>query len=267
LSGAAAVAAAFQRRAERARFLAALSPTAAEPLRFAAGLYDAQAGLAAALGAPQGGSGLSGRLQEDLPGLVGASFDLLGFAAEQGPAGLAAAARERRQDSEADLGSRLFAFWSAERTTEPDYLSRAVLRPYLELLARLRIAPERSLRVGSCPFCGGAPWIAARRSADASDGAARFLGCALCGGEWLVARIRCPSCAEENPERLPAFQSDSYPNVRIEACEACRRYVKSIDLTLDGRAIPEVDDLVSLGMDLWIADQGFRRLEPGLAGI
>jgi formate dehydrogenase maturation protein FdhE len=55
--------------------------------------------------------------------------------------------------------------------------------------------------------------------------------------------------------------------VRIEGCEACHAYVKSIDLTLDGRAIPEVDDLVSLGMDLWAAREGFRRIEPGLAGI
>jgi FdhE protein len=267
VSGAATVTAAFQRRAERARLLATQSPTAAEPLRFAGGLYAAQGSLAAALAALHGRSGLSGRLQEDLPGLVGASFDLLGFAAEQGPAGLAAAARERRRGSEADLGSRLVAFWNAEGTAEADYLSRALLRPYVELLAQLGIAPDRSPRSGSCPFCAGAPWIAARRSGDAAEGAARFLGCALCGGEWLFARIRCPCCAEENPERLPAFQSASYPTVRIEACEACRRYVKSIDLTLDGRAIPEVDDLVSLGMDLWIADQGFARLEPGLAGI
>jgi formate dehydrogenase maturation protein FdhE len=55
--------------------------------------------------------------------------------------------------------------------------------------------------------------------------------------------------------------------VRIEGCEACRGYVKSIDLTLDARAIPEVDELVSLGMDLWAAREGFRRIEPGLAGI
>jgi formate dehydrogenase maturation protein FdhE len=42
--------------------------------------------------------------------------------------------------------------------------------------------------------------------------------------------------------------------------------VKSIDLTLDARAIPEVDDLVSLSLDLWAAREGFTRIEPGLAG-
>ena len=41
----------------------------------------------------------------------------------------------------------------------------------------------------------------------------------------------------------------------------------SIDLSLDARPIPEVDDLVSLALDLWAADQGYQRIEPGLAGI
>ncbi len=30
---------------------------------------------------------------------------------------------------------------------------------------------------------------------------------------------------------------------------------------------PEVDDLVSLGMDLWAQEEGYARVAPGLAGI
>jgi formate dehydrogenase maturation protein FdhE len=55
--------------------------------------------------------------------------------------------------------------------------------------------------------------------------------------------------------------------VRIEGCETCRRYLKSIDLTADARPIPEVDDLVTLALDLWASEQGFTRVEPGLAGL
>ena len=94
-----------------------------------------------------------------------------------------------------------------------------------------------------------------------------MLGCALCGGEWLFARILCPSCAEADPPRLPSFQNDRHPAVRIEACETCRRYVKSLDLSEDARPIPEVDDLASIAMDLWAVEQGFTRVEPGMAGI
>jgi formate dehydrogenase maturation protein FdhE len=55
--------------------------------------------------------------------------------------------------------------------------------------------------------------------------------------------------------------------VRIEVCETCHRYLKSIDQTLDARSIPEVDDLLSLAMDVWALEEGYTRLEPGLAGI
>ena len=55
--------------------------------------------------------------------------------------------------------------------------------------------------------------------------------------------------------------------MRIEVCETCRRYVKSFDLSEDARPIPEVDDLLSLSLDLWAREQGYERIEPGLAGI
>jgi len=262
-----AVQAAFERRAERARFLAGEAVPAQAPLRFAAGLYGVQGRMVAAVEAFHGGRPLTGRLAEDLVALAESSGDLLRFAAEEGPADLADEARARSKEVDPVGGSRLALFWRADRTTGTDYLSRALLRPYVEVLGALGIAPDRPLRTGHCPFCGGAPWVASRRSAAEADGASRFLGCALCGREWLFARIRCPSCSEESPERLPSFRSDRYPAARIEACETCRRYVKSIDLTIEGRAIPEVDDLLSLGMDLWAAGEGFDRIEPGLAGL
>jgi FdhE protein len=138
------------------------------------------------------------------------------------------------------------------------------------VLAAAGVRPSRAPRPGRCGFCGGPPWIAFRRidaAGEGADGAARHLGCALCGGDWLFVRGRCPGCAEEDPRQLPVFSADAHPNVRLEACESCRGYLKSIDLTLDARPIPEVDDLLSLSLDLWAAEQGFTRLAPGLAGI
>jgi FdhE protein len=259
--------AAFQRRAARAEALAATTPAAEEPLRFAAGLYRVQGGLATALERLHAEQPLSGRLEEDADRLVDEIGALLDFAAGHGPPALAAGARARGRDDRSVARARLLAWWSGGRSSAEDYLSRSLLRPYVEVLADLRVAPDRRHRPGHCPFCGGPPWIAARRAQSEGDGARRVLGCALCGGEWPVGRIRCPCCEEEDPAKLPSFQSQTHPAVRIEACEACRRYVKSLDLTLDARAIPEVDDLVSLAMDLWASREGFTRLEPGLAGV
>jgi hypothetical protein len=303
---------AFEKRAARAELLARGPVTAAEPLRFACGLYRVQGRLATAVESLHAERPLSGRLDADADRLLDRGGGLLRFAAEHGPPGLTDEAQARQREDASRARSRLLGWWSGDRDTGGDYLCRALLRPYVEVLARLSVAPDRLHRPGHCPFCGGPPWIAARRGgsggteesprleerarihfaragsggtgespqleerarihfarAKDADGEAarRLLGCALCGGEWPLGRILCPCCGEGDPVKLPLFQSDNHPAARIEACETCRRYVKSIDLRVDGRAIPEVDDLVSLSMDLWAAGEGFTRIEPGLAGV
>jgi FdhE protein len=260
------LAAAFTRRAARADHLADRFPAAAGPLRFAAGLYRAQERVAAAVLAAHEREPLRGRLESDLEGFAGALPDLLRYAAS-GPPGLAAEARARERETPAEAHSRLHGCWVGDHELGSDYLSRALLRPYVEVLAVLEIVPDRPHLARHCPFCGGRPWIAARRTGAEIDGAQRFLGCSLCGREWLFDRIRCPACEEEDPARLPSFRSEQHASVRIEACESCHQYLKSIDLTVDARPIPEVDDLASLAMDLWAGEQGFRRIEPGLAGV
>ncbi|HKE15553.1 MAG TPA: formate dehydrogenase accessory protein FdhE [Kofleriaceae bacterium] len=252
----------LERRAGRADALAPASPSAQEPLAFAAGLYRAQADLAAAIeGVP-----LAGALEADLERLAGELDGIMRYAAAKGPPGLSGDARARAGGGWAGL----LEWWRGGRSGRDDYLSRALLRPYAGALAAAGVRPEPggADAAGSrCPFCGAPPWIGWRRAEAGESGAQRFLGCGLCGGEWNVNRIRCAACEQEDPHKLAVFHSERYPAVRLEACEVCRRYVKSIDLTVDARAIPEVDDLLSLAMDLWASDQGYTRLEPSIAGI
>lgn len=258
---------AFQRRAERAEALAPTSEAAGGALRFAAGLYRAQATNALALQSIHLSEPLKGDLSRDLRALLHPAQTVLRFIAANGPPVLAQEAQRRGQEGELIAASRLEVCWTGDRPFSEDYLSRALLRVYVEHLAGLKIPPLRPHPQGYCPYCGGPPWIASRRALESTEGAQRFLGCALCGGEWPLVRIRCPSCGEANPDKLPQFGADRYPAVRIEACDTCKRYVKSLDLTVDARPIPEVDELLSLGLDLWAVEQGYSRIEPGLAGV
>jgi FdhE protein len=210
---------------------------------------------------------LSGHLENDAERFLDQVSTLTRYAAEEGPELLSEEARRRQTDLPSTMQTRLLVYWTGDRSSGPDYLARAVLRPYVEVLRSVNVAPNRVHRRGQCPFCGGFPWIGARREGSEMEGAKRTLGCALCGGEWSFGRILCPSCLDEDPHHLPSFQNDKHPTVRIEACETCHRYVKSIDLSQDARPIPEIDDLASLSMDLWAAEQGYARIEPGLAGI
>ena len=259
-------AAAFEKRAARAAALVASSPAVAEPLAFAAGLFRLQGRLAGAVLARHRDGAFTGTVA-DFARILDLLAPLLTLAAEKGPPELAELARARRADSAETALARLGVYWSGEREAKEDYLSRAFLRPWAEVLAAQGVTLERPRHEGHCPACGNAPVVSVRREVPESQGAARSLACALCGTEWPFARIRCASCREEDPAKLPTFQTETHKGVRIEACETCKRYVKSLDLTLDARPIPEVDDLTSLAMDLWAIEEGWTRLEPGWAGI
>lgn len=256
----------FDKRASRAEALSVSAPAVAEPLVFAARLFRLQGRLAAAVASRHEDAPFSGNAG-DLSRIVDLLAPLLAFAAVDGPPELAEAAETRAKDDTTTAASRLRVYWEGEREAREDYLSRAFLRPYTEFLARARVAADRPRHEGHCPVCGSAPIVSYRKELPETNGGARFLVCGLCGTDWPFNRIRCPSCHEEDPAKLPGFQSDVHKNVRIEACETCRRYVKSLDLTLDARPLPEVDDLVSLAMDLWAIEEGWTRIEPGWAGI
>lgn len=260
-------AAPFEKRADRAELLARENAVAAEPLRFAAALFRLQGRQASALAARHRDAPLSGRLESDAPRLADLAEKLFSFAESDGPPALSEAAETRRADDPETARSRLLLYWAGGRETAGDYLSRALLRPYVETLSRVGVTPDRLHPDGHCPFCGGRPIVSFRRSDPESHGAARFLVCGLCATEWPLIRIQCPSCGEADPVKLPAFGSEQHAGVRIEACETCRRYVKSVDLTIDARPLPEVDDLVSIAMDIWAMGEGFERIEPGWAGI
>jgi formate dehydrogenase maturation protein FdhE len=253
----------LERRSARAESLAANAPSAIEPLLFAAALFRAQASFGAAIES----FSLIGKLDEDVERLLPLTESLLRIVADRGPDLLVEQSLARLEDHPSTARTRLLLYWNGEVSSRDDYLSRALLRPYAEVLRLQGATPDRPHRPRHCPYCGGAAMVSTRRTPPDSEAGIRLLHCALCALEWNINRICCPACGEDDPYKLPIYRSEAHPSVRIEACETCRRYMKSIDLTHDARPIAEVDDLVSLSMDLWAIDEKFERIEPGLAGV
>ncbi len=99
------------------------------------------------------------------------------------------------------------------------------------------------------------------------DGGKRSLMCAVCFAEWDFNRIRCPGCGEEDEKKLPVYTAAQFGWVRIEACDSCRSYTKAIDLTKNGLAVPEVDEIAAVALDVWAAEQGYTKLCPNLFGL
>lgn len=144
------------------------------------------------------------------------------------------------------------------------FLPRAFLQPYAEF--RIALVP-RAPQVTTprlCPLCGSRPLLGVLR--PEGDSGKRFLLCSFCLQEWEFRRILCPTCGEEAEDKLPVYIAEDSPHIRVEACDTCRFYLRTIDLTKDGNAIPLVDDVAAISHTLWANGQGYSRLQPNLLG-
>lgn len=99
------------------------------------------------------------------------------------------------------------------------------------------------------------------------DGGKRLLLCSLCQSEWEFRRILCPACGEVNHEKLPRYSAEGIASVRVEACDTCKHYLKSIDMTVDGLAVPVVDEIATAPLDLWAAEHGYQKIRLNLMGF
>ena len=64
-----------------------------------------------------------------------------------------------------------------------------------------------------------------------------------------------------------AGDAPTFPHLRIDACASCERYLIDVDLGRDARAVPEVDELAALPLDLYATEQGLLKITPNLMGF
>ena len=138
------------------------------------------------------------------------------------------------------------------------FFPRAFLQPYAALLASQSPVPPTTFTPNVCPLCGALPVLGILR--PEGDGAKRSLVCSFCSTEWNYRRLLCPHCNESHEPKLPVFVADQFPHIRTETCDTCRTYLRTIDLTKDGHAIPAVDDLAALPLSLWAHEHHYTRL-------
>jgi len=207
--------------------------------------------------------------EHDVAALVPHFPGLLALIHESGSPVLKQAATVFAETSAEDRLGLLAAVWqheveSRELPPEYEFFSHALLQPFAEYLAeRTETATEASPPL--CPFCGSKPQVAVLR--PEGDGAKRFLVCSLCATEWLFRRVLCPNCAEENKDKLPIFMAREFDYVRVDACDTCHTYIKSIDLSKNGNAVPVVDELATLSLNLWAQENDYHKLQPNLFGV
>ncbi|HYM92415.1 MAG TPA: formate dehydrogenase accessory protein FdhE [bacterium] len=214
----------------------------------------------------------------------------------RGPVRLSALVRRRVEGG--DL-AELVSGWliGVEQSPVDRFLARAATTPVLEALGEAAGAAcpgPRDRR--HCPICGGLPQVSySAPSAEALVTSQRHLVCARCMTSWPYPRMTCAACGETEGSRLTVYAEEGaaeaqlsgriirgvgavepegplgdrprFPHIRIEACTTCSRYLLGVDLTRDPRAVPVVDDLAAVPLDLYAVDRGFAKIMPNFMGV
>src|SRR6266498_455254 len=264
-SGADTTASPWAAHRRRAELLRAHHSFAEEVLTLYLALLDVweEAGAAAREQEPEAPALAGWAGEHVLPGVVEATV-------EAGPELLADAIRKRMEDGGAEAALVAWLSGSADDLEPVErYLARASLRGPLEMLE------------AGADACAQDP---------SPRGGRRSLLCVRCGASWGYSSNTCASCGETGgarrtiyaerrewpvvghghataPRSRPGAPMPMFPHLRIEGCSSCNRYLIDVDLGHDARAVPEVDELAALPLDLDAAERGLSKITPNLMGF
>src|SRR5438477_9269767 len=113
-----------------------------------------------------------------------------------------------------------------------------------------------------CPLCGARPLLGVLR--PEGDGGKRFVLCSFCSQEWEFRRILCPTCGEEAEGKLPVYVAEQLRDIRVEACDTFRVYMRAVDVSEDGGAVTVVDEFAVVPFSLWAPEQGDAKMLDNL---
>jgi FdhE protein len=260
-----------QGRIERAQELAKRHAFASEILGFFISIARFQKEMHEQLGSTNLRTSLSADVdselsRKELSELSSRFASFLSVVEENGPPQLAQQSRALRAREKEVWAELLSRSWIALSPSDPEgFLAQAFLQPYAQLL-RSGASPRPAIHAYAvCPFCNRKPVVGVLRRMG--DGGARSLVCGFCLNEWEFRRIVCPGCGEENDQKLPVFTATDFDYIRLDCCDSCKTYIKTVDLTLNGHAEPIVDELASAPLDLWARDRGYAKLQKNLLGM
>lgn len=277
----------WDRRIRRANELISAYPFAAEGLRFYARVAELQRGLCAgaakaiANSPMQPAEYLPVRGQLHNPLLLPKFAEFAAQVSQSAPepvaraaAQLARARPEAQQLAINDFLSSGLSFSATSDAEEPsDNFSDATaqrllawlfLQPFAEFLSALVQPVKLDGTPSTCPRCGSNPIVGVLR--PEGDGGKKSLVCMLCAHEWAFRRIYCPACGEEREPQMGFYAAPEIAHVRVDVCDSCHTYLKTVDLTKLGLAVPVVDELATIPLDLWACEHGYAKLQMNLLG-
>lgn len=108
-----------------------------------------------------------------------------------------------------------------------------------------------------CPTCGSGPMTSSVVGWPKAYNT-RFCTCSLCATMWNVVRVKCVLCGSTEKVAYQTIEGGS-DTVKAETCEKCRGYVKVLYEVNDPSLEPLADDVATLGLDMLLAKEGWKR--------
>lgn len=137
-----------------------------------------------------------------------------------------------------------------------------ISRPYFQRLKDSFKDDAKFGEDGECPVCNAKPSIA---SIDEEN--RRKLFCSFCGTSGYFKRIGCPVCLNADTSKLNIITIEDEKGFRVDTCDACGSYIKTIKAGLMDELNPDLADLISLHLDIIAQDKGYRRNSPNPLGM
>jgi FdhE protein len=140
------------------------------------------------------------------------------------------------------------------------FLIQSSTKPSIEAgMEQLRseLDPETWLK-GYCPMCGSLPSLSLLKEETGK----RYLLCSYCGYQWRIERLFCPFCNNKEHESLQYFCGENEEAYRIDLCDKCHRYIKTIDFRIIGESDPSLEDLATPHLDILATQKGYKRPVP-----
>jgi len=112
----------------------------------------------------------------------------------------------------------------------------------------------REWQQGYCPICGSYPGI----STLDSNGK-RHLHCSFCWHGWSTARVFCAYCANVDHKSIRYFHSDAEKGYRVDVCDQCQKYMKTVDTRETQHVIyAPLEQVSTLHLDFKAQEMGFE---------
>jgi FdhE protein len=137
-----------------------------------------------------------------------------------------------------------------------DFLIDETLGPLLEMFSRKlgHHINRDAWSEGFCPVCGKKPVFALLKADDGK----RVLLCSRCDFEWAFKRIKCAFCGTEDQQLLSYLTVAHEDMYRIETCDACHGYLKTIDLkNATHKIVYDIESIITLHLDIIAANHGY----------